>query len=110
MADYLTPGLPAGYPETPELDKQQWLAEQHHTQDIGAFLEWLQSQGYGLYQGFDEFDRPLVASMDINKLLAAWLDIDLQKVEEERRAILKFLSEQNARATAEYQRPREEKG
>jgi hypothetical protein len=70
------------------------------SQPIGDFLEWCQEQGLvlcsynkhrwgGVYEPHNE---------STERLLARHLDIDLDKVEEERRAMLEELQKQNAEA------------
>ncbi len=88
MANY----MPEGYPETPETDKQIRLVAERHTQDVGAFMEWLEEQGWQLGR-WDEDGTPILGlAPSINDLLAQWVGIDLAKVERERRALLVYLS------------------
>jgi len=78
------------YPPTPELDKMK--AAQPQSQAIGAFLDWLFHEKHrriaGIPEGMEEW-QPIGYS--IEKLLAEYFQIDLQKVEAERRAILETL-------------------
>ena len=103
------------YPKTPELDKMKAVKEK--SQAIGEFLDWLMQEKKvqlgnphehgptcrGWDDGRDKYsprgtDRcecvtgefiPLHISME--KLLAEFFDIDLVKVENERRAILDYI-------------------
>lgn len=77
------------YPPTPELDKM--LAVKDQSQTIGEFLDWLtEVKGYVLAE-YDENDRLYPKYSSIETLLAEFFGIDLKKIEEERRAILKSL-------------------
>lgn len=99
-------------PECPECEKLTQVSEE--SQRIGFFLEWLSNQGIVLSKYDHDFsgtlrdsegneedcDEMLMPAWEykgdtgINKLLAEYFDIDLNKVEEERRALLKWLQEQ----------------
>lgn len=92
--------------KTPELDKMAKVREQ--SQGAGAFLDWLSSEKnltsceqhehddtcYGKDDirmcGFRDGDY-VPASVNIEKLLAEYFDIDLEKAENERRKILASL-------------------
>lgn len=63
--------------ETPECDKLSKISDV--SQSIGAFLDWIQEE-YGV-------DLP----KDINSLLSEYFEIDLNKVEEEKQAILEHM-------------------
>jgi len=76
------PKLPK-LPETPELEKMRGVREE--SQKIGQFLDWLRGEGMQIVDGDDE---PLYLS--IEQLLAKYFEIDLEKVEEERRALLAY--------------------
>jgi hypothetical protein len=94
------------YPPTPELDKMQGVKDR--SQAIGEFLDWLQCEkgwelayrhkhvkecldGDGeLTCGCDE-GQFLPANYGMERLLAEHFAIDLNKVENERRAILEHL-------------------
>ena len=85
-------------PETPELDKQREVVKEAHR--IGEFLDWMSSRGIWLarYERFEEYrDEHLVPMVvDHEQLLADFYGIDRNKIEAERRAILKFLQETRA--------------
>lgn len=73
------------YPPTPELNKMK--AVQVKSQAIGEFLDlFCREKGYVLcvLSG----DRYFLVGKSIEKLLAEHFEIDLKKVEQERRAIL----------------------
>lgn len=101
------------YPQTPELDKMK--AVHDRSQVVGEFLEWLKhtknctiavahkhtehcydgpgrAPNCGLFKG--QYD-PLYTGTEA--LLAEFFEIDLEKVEEERRAILEHLQQQQER-------------
>ena len=65
-------------PECPECDKL--LAIKDKSQTIGFFLDWL--KGQGAYY-FDE--------TSIEKILANYFNIDLEKVNEEQTAVLEYI-------------------
>ena len=74
----------------PEHDKQRKVLEASH--QIGDFLEWLTEQHgvvFGRYREGSE--RLWPAPEPIDKLLAAYFDIDLDKIEDEKRAMLEAL-------------------
>lgn len=80
-------------PATPELDKQRRAREQGHSEEIGAFLEWLGEQDLCITEWREGIGGGRFYEIDggINALLARYFDIDLDKIEQERLAILKYL-------------------
>lgn len=103
------------YPETPELDKIS--AHKDVSQEIGSFIDWLATEARFGPQGgegrreairaqklnaspvklclFDEaFDEWRPVGLSIEEILARYFEIDLNKVEEERRAILDHIREE----------------
>lgn len=77
----------AEYPPTPELDKMKGVKER--SQSIGAFLDWLQSEREIVLAEYEYRGETLYPiNLSIEKLLAEYFEIDLEKVEQERRAIL----------------------
>lgn len=75
---------------TPECDKM--LAVKLESQAIGSFLDWLSEQGmfiseYTKVEGYRD-EQPWPVSKSIEQWLADYFEIDLAKVEKERRAIL----------------------
>jgi len=72
----------------PECEKLKSISDD--SQKIGRFLDWLSEQGMELarYHDTDGNDRLHPVSRTNEKLLADYFEIDLQKVEKERSAIL----------------------
>lgn len=88
-----------GYPDTPECDKM--LAAKDRSQPAGEFLEWLTSGSYYLAL-VNETDGSLMPTYEsVERLLASWLGIDLQKVETERQAILEWVRAATPKAADE---------
>lgn len=83
---------PPGYPPTPELDRLKAVSEQ--SQIIGAFLDWLQCDtDLTICEQVESHRRSddtlyLPASIGIEELLARYFEIDLAKIESERRTLL----------------------
>lgn len=75
-------------PLTPELEKMK--NAQAESQIIGAFLDSLSEQGISL-ASYDGMDRLWPVSKSIEQILADYFQIDLVKVEKERRAILEHI-------------------
>lgn len=80
--------MPSDLPATPELDKMKIARDEGHSEDIGAFLEWLEEKGLHLCRFDEPAEHWRPAYEGIQPLLAAYFEIDLVKVEVERRAIL----------------------
>ncbi len=101
-------------PECPECDRMAKVSEV--SQKIGEFLEWLESKDFRICQWVDgtsdaariaaafSFNTEKMDELDnvpnegyypittnIEKLLAEYFEIDLNKVEKERRALLEAL-------------------
>jgi hypothetical protein len=81
-------------PATPWCDKMVKVAPE--SQKIGNFLEWLAEQGValctytpGTYSESD--DGWWLDHVSIERRLAKYFDIDLNKVEDERRALLEHI-------------------
>lgn len=78
--------------EYPELDKLAKIKDK--SQSIGAFLDWLQNEKHYRLAKWEKDDsiipedQLMPVSYDIQQLLAEYFDIDLNKIEEEKRAIL----------------------
>ena len=88
----LTTTKPASYPKTPELNKMSAVKDK--SQIIGAFLDQLSQEGvhlatYEESRPDEEGLFPLNQSIEVT--LAKYFDIDLDKVERERRAILEHI-------------------
>lgn len=104
---------PTGYPSTPELDRL--LAVAPFSQHVGDFLDWLAQEGFVLakhacpHGNLDHLDceeskycrrgdeTPVLWAQHVNPeaTLAAFYDIDLNKIEAERRAVLEYLRSEN---------------
>lgn len=83
-------------PEAPECKKLSAVRDESHK--IGEFIDWLHEQGIQLCEWMDYEDAPAQyapTTQTSEKLLAKYFDIDLNKVERERRAILEYLGTQN---------------
>lgn len=94
-------------PACPECEKLAAIAD--NSNPIGAFLDWLEStQQIVLCRWEDNDDEDtndylphllmpteFRGSNGINKLLALYFNIDLDKVEQERRALLEWLQERH---------------
>ena len=84
------------YPKTPTLDKMKSVKD--NSQAIGEFLEWLEGKKYCVAHyddsiiGRDELS-PVTGTTE--ELLAKFFDIDLKKAEEEKRAVLEYVRNQN---------------
>lgn len=78
-------------PECPECDKLSKVSKDSYI--IGNFIDWLHEQGIHLRQ-YTEHDEPSYIVESTEQLLAKYFDINLIKVETERRALLKALQEQ----------------
>ena len=81
---------------TPELDKMHGVHEQ--SQAIGEFLDWLQIEKnwtIASWEDNDDIGELYPVSFSIEKLLAEYFEIDLQKAEEEKRAILEAVRKSN---------------
>lgn len=71
----------------PEHEKQRAIVDK--SQAIGEFLEWLPSTGivFGKWDA-EGRDRMWATRIDIEKLLAEYFEIDLEKIEEEKRQMI----------------------
>jgi hypothetical protein len=83
------------YPETKELDKM--LAVKDESQSIGNFIDWLHNEGYGIceYEEARDMGEWFQTHRTIEQLLADYFDIDLDKIEKERTAVLEFVRHTN---------------
>ena len=79
----------------PEHDKLKLVADK--SQAIGEFIEWLAEEGRGIYLAVPHpFGEGLVpANKSITRLLAEFFEIDLDKIETEKRAMLDNLRKLN---------------
>lgn len=112
MPDETTaPADPGPPPATPELDRMRKAREEGHSEDIGAFLEWLGEQGLiiGRWRNDTGFAQE---GGGIQQLLATYFKIDLNEVDRERRALLAwhvaksaYLADQEVKARPRVQGP-----
>lgn len=72
--------------KTPELEKMK--AVQPKSQVIGEFLEWLTGEKGVTLAKYDKDNRLMPTHDHAEKLLAEFFEIDLVKVEREKRMIL----------------------
>lgn len=89
----------SNYPETPELDKLGKVAPT--SQKIGEFVDWLRAEKGILLANWptgaernmygEKMDYLAPVNIPIERLLAEFFGIDLNKVEEERRGVLDYL-------------------
>lgn len=82
-------------PKTPELDKVRQAREVGRSEEIGGFLEWLEGKGLHLCRYDEQAERWHPAHEGIQPLLAAYFEIDLVKVEQERMAVLEHVRKVN---------------
>lgn len=78
-------------PACPECEKLAQAVKTHNTQDIGNFLSWMFGEGYVIAVWYD--DELCPARKSIENMLAKYVGIDMDKVEQERRALLVWLRE-----------------
>lgn len=78
--------VPAGQPETPELDKLSKLAPKNDI--VSAFLQWLDEEEIELAQY--EVDELVPVSVSRENLLGRYLGIDPRTLEKERSALLAY--------------------
>lgn len=77
------------YPEHVKLE-----AVKQYSQVVGEFLEWMSTKGYFFGQ-FDESGHGYPVFKPHQELLAEFFDIDLDKIEEERRRMLDKIRQDN---------------
>lgn len=58
------------------------------SQTCGEFIDWLEGRGLHLCEGESDTGRYWPSHRSITKLLAEFFDIDLEKIEAEKRAML----------------------
>lgn len=73
--------------EYPEHEKLKQI--QRESQTIGEFIEWLESNGMVVCEWTDgNCDNWMRTTLSTNRLLAKFFDIDLDKLEAEKRQML----------------------
>lgn len=83
------------YPENARLGEVSSFS-----QEIGQFLDWLEYEKEITFVVVDDRGRYIPKSLDRTKILAEFYEIDLEKIESEKRAMLDSMREQ-----AERKRP-----
>jgi hypothetical protein len=85
--------MPAGpdYPLMVETDRMIEASKRLNTQAIGEFLEWASEHGMRLCSLDDRASHWWPVSLPIERLLAQYIEIDMDKVETERRALLEHV-------------------
>ena len=73
----------------PEHQKMKAITEQ--SQVIGEFLNWLFSSGAVLAHYPEQLDELMPRNMNIQNLLAAYFDINLEKIEIEKQQMINEL-------------------
>lgn len=93
-------------PESPECAKL--VMEAPKGRIIGAFMEWLADSGYTICETVETTSwgqNPHVpVRKNIEQLLAAYFEIDLNKVEDERRAIIDYWRVRSAEIEARVEK------
>jgi hypothetical protein len=82
--------VPSEYPEHEKLAK---VSDESNA--IGDFIMWLESKGTHLMQWNDSAEDWLPDQDSIVSMLAAYYDIDLKKIEQEKREMLNTMREMN---------------
>ncbi len=82
--------------DTPELDYQLLIIESGQSELLGKFYDWLIEEGYVFAKWSPSENKYgdtelFPVSINPNQLFAEFFKIDLNKIEEERRAILEEL-------------------
>ncbi|NMC34565.1 MAG: hypothetical protein GYA36_19250 [Veillonellaceae bacterium] len=73
-----------------ELDKMVKAKEEHHTEEIGFFLDWLWERGIRLARWTEKRGRSELCLVQETpeQLIAAYVGVDLNQVEKEKRQLL----------------------
>lgn len=77
-------------PECSECEKLSAVAEKSNV--IGEFLEWMQEHNF-VVASWDDDGELYPCRIQINPFLAQYFEIDMDKVEQERMELLKWLQE-----------------
>lgn len=88
----------------PEHDKLQKAREELRTQEIGEFVEWLESEGYRIcervtYETLGGFQTTefLPMRISLTDVLAKYAEVDMAVIEREKRQMLDELRAANER-------------
>jgi uncharacterized tellurite resistance protein B-like protein len=79
-------------PATPECERISQVAKESF--QLSTFIDWLSENGFTICEWSNEtqgYERPVIST---NALLARYFEIDLNKVEQERRALLDWIRKQ----------------
>jgi hypothetical protein len=79
-------------PQPPCSECEKLNSVQEKSQPIGEFIDWMQNRGF-VISSYDEDGNLYPCRISINLFLAQYFEIDLDKVEQERRALLEWLRE-----------------
>lgn len=79
--------------DTPELDYQHLIIESGQSELLAKFYDWLNENDYKICKWVEDPDSSgfYPSAVHPEELFAKFFGIDLNKIEEERRAILKEL-------------------
>jgi len=80
-------------PKCPEHEKLEALDGKNNV--VGSFLEWLEIQGYGICKA-NEHGRLVPSHKRPHDWLAKYFEIDRDKLEAEKQALLKYVRAVNA--------------
>jgi hypothetical protein len=78
-------------PRTPELDRQRAVITTGANTVVGGFLDHLQEAGIVLARWHEDRDLLYQISESNEHLMADFFDLDLDKIEWERRALLTYM-------------------
>lgn len=78
------------YPKTPNIDKFDHFMEKYFI--IQQFLEYLESMEIAFCQGYDKY--PLDKEQCLKDFTSETINIDFNKLQEEEREMVKYISEQ----------------
>lgn len=94
--DLMARVMDSDLPVYPEHEKMKPIAEQ--SQAIGEFLDWMSGKGFHLlkWHEFDDGTHDYITAPSVVKLLAEFFDIDLDKIEREKRAMLDYMRGANS--------------
>lgn len=82
----------------PELEKLRQVSEESRT--ISSFMEWAEYKGYRLVRTHEEDGATFEFSVNVEQAMAEYFEIDMAKVEAERRELLAKVRRTQAEAEA----------
>ncbi len=83
------------YPATLELDRQLEIVKSGKAGLVQEFLDWLTDQEIGLWRRRDEMGRAIEYHPNPEQLMADFFGIDRNLIEQERRAVLRWVRSQD---------------